>query len=60
MYAQIVVDCQTQNESVNCEDCIVKSRCQLRFKLEETTKNPLESPHEETQLFCGSLPEIVQ
>ena len=60
MYAQIVVDCQTQHESVNCEDCIVKSRCRLRFKLEETTKNHPESLAAETQLFCGSLPEIVQ
>lgn len=33
MYAQIVIDCQTQKETVSCEYCIVKENCHLRLEL---------------------------
>lgn len=33
MYAQIVVDCQTQKEELRCEYCVVKENCQLRLEL---------------------------
>ena len=35
MYAQIVIDCQTQKETVSCEYCIVKENCHLRLELED-------------------------
>ena len=35
MYAQIVIDCQTQKEAVSCEYCIVKETCHLRLELRE-------------------------
>ncbi len=34
MYAQIIIECQTQKEIVNCEYCIVKENCHLRLELE--------------------------
>ena len=34
MFAQIVIDCQTQKETVSCEYCIVKENCHLRLELE--------------------------
>jgi hypothetical protein len=34
MFAQIVMDCQTQKEIVSCEYCIVKENCHLRLDLE--------------------------
>jgi hypothetical protein len=37
MYAQIVIDCQTQKETVSCEYCIVKENCHLRLELEHKT-----------------------
>jgi len=30
MYAQIVIECQTQTENVSCEFCIANKTCQLR------------------------------
>lgn len=33
MFAQIVIDCQTKNETVSCEYCIVKENCHLRLEL---------------------------
>jgi hypothetical protein len=37
MYAQIVMDCQTQKEAVSCGYCIVKENCHLRLELEDKT-----------------------
>ncbi|MCL4429667.1 MAG: hypothetical protein M1167_02830 [Chloroflexi bacterium] len=37
MYAQIVIDCQTQKETVSCEYCIVKENCHLRMELGDKT-----------------------
>jgi len=37
MYAQIVIDCQTQKETVSCEYCIVKENCHLRLELRDKT-----------------------
>ena len=34
MFAQIILDCQTQKETVSCEYCIVKENCHLRLKLD--------------------------
>ena len=34
MFAQIVIGCQTQNEIVSCEYCLVKENCHLRLELE--------------------------
>ena len=34
MFAQIVIDCQTQKETVSCEYCIVKENCHLRLELD--------------------------
>jgi hypothetical protein len=30
MYAQIVIDCQTQTENISCEFCIANKTCELR------------------------------
>ena len=38
MYDQIVIDCQTQKESVSCGDCIVGESCHLRLELGEKTR----------------------
>jgi len=38
MFAQIVLDCQTQKETVSCEYCIVKENCHLRLKLDKKTE----------------------
>jgi hypothetical protein len=38
MYAQIVIDCQTQKETVSCYYCIVKENCHLRLKLDDKTE----------------------
>ncbi len=38
VFAQIVIDCQTQKEIVSCEYCIVKENCHLRFELEDKTR----------------------
>jgi hypothetical protein len=35
MFAQIVIDCQTNKETVSCEYCIVKENCHLRIELED-------------------------
>jgi hypothetical protein len=35
MFAQIVIDCQTNKETVSCEYCIVKENCYLRLELED-------------------------
>ncbi len=39
MFAQIVLDCQTQKENVSCEYCIVKENCHLRLKFDRKTEN---------------------
>jgi hypothetical protein len=49
MYAQIVIDCQTQNEIICCEYCIVKRSCKLRLQLEN--KKTLESTEMLTPLL---------
>jgi len=36
MFAQIVIDCQTQKETLSCEYCIVKESCHLRLQLEDS------------------------
>lgn len=43
MYAQIIIDCQTQKETVSCGYCIVKENCHLRLELEDKIgdKEPL-------------------
>jgi hypothetical protein len=38
VYAQIVIDCQTQNNYVSCEYCIGKKSCRLRLELQEITE----------------------
>jgi hypothetical protein len=38
MFAQIILDCQTQKENVSCEYCIVKENCHLRLKLDRKTE----------------------
>jgi hypothetical protein len=38
MFAQIVIDCQTQKETVSCEYCIVKENCNLRLELKNKTE----------------------
>jgi hypothetical protein len=43
MYAQIVIDCQTQKETVSCGYCIVKESCHLRLELEDKTGTEKES-----------------
>jgi len=50
MYAQIVLDCQTQKETVSCEYCIVKENCHLRLELEENMR-----PHEPLKLLVPLL-----
>jgi hypothetical protein len=35
MYAQIVIDCQTQKEHFSCEYCLVKRTCRLRLEVKE-------------------------
>jgi positive regulator of sigma E activity len=37
MYAQIVIECQTQNNPISCDYCIAKEACQLH--LEEKDNN---------------------
>jgi len=44
MYAQIVIDCQTQKETVSCEYCIVKETCHLRLELGDKIGFEEESP----------------
>jgi hypothetical protein len=39
MYAPIVIDCQTQKETVSCGYCIVKETCHLRLQLEDKIKS---------------------
>jgi hypothetical protein len=38
MFAQIVMDCQTQKEIVSCEYCIIKENCHLRLELGDKTQ----------------------
>lgn len=38
MYAQIMIDCQTQTDYITCEYCIANKTCQLRTSLEENKK----------------------
>ena len=33
MFAQIVINCPTQKETVSCEYCIVKENCRLQLEL---------------------------
>jgi hypothetical protein len=43
MFAQIVIDCQTQKETFSCGECIVRKNCPLRLELEGkigTEKDP--------------------
>ena len=42
MYAQIVIDCQTQKETVSCGYCIVKDSCHLRLELEDNKETDTE------------------
>lgn len=53
MYAQIVIDCQTQKETVSCEYCIVKENFYLRLELSD--KIQLE---EEPLKLLDSLPHM--
>jgi hypothetical protein len=39
MYAQILIDCQTQKETASCGYCIVKENCHLRLKFEDKTSS---------------------
>jgi hypothetical protein len=43
MYAQIIIDCQTQKETVSCGYCIVKESCHLRLELENKPEAEQES-----------------
>jgi hypothetical protein len=39
MYAQIMIDCQSQTEQAGCEYCIGKRKCQLCQDIKENTEN---------------------
>jgi len=45
MYAQIVIDCQTQKEQINCEYCIAKENCTLRLDLTNRICSQDEKPN---------------
>ena len=53
MYAQIVIDCQTQKEIVSCGYCIVKENCHLRIELEDKIR-----PEEPLKLLVPPLLQI--
>ena len=40
MFAQIVIDCQTQKEHFSCEYCLVKGTCKLRLEYKVLEKDP--------------------
>ncbi len=44
MYAQIVIDCQTQTERVICEYCIVNKECLLRTNLDKSKTKEKDEP----------------
>jgi hypothetical protein len=39
MYAQIMIDCQSQTEQTGCEYCIGKRKCQLCQDTKEDAEN---------------------
>lgn len=55
MYAQIVIDCQTQKETVSCGYCIVKENCYLRLKLEDKAADTLEAVESSPSLLVPLL-----
>lgn len=53
MFAQIVIDCQTKNETVICEYCIVKENYHLRLELK--TKSTVEADDSSAVLLVPPL-----
>lgn len=51
MYDQIVIDCQTQKESVSCGDCIVRESCHLRLELGDKTRSVEETESAQSLLI---------
>jgi hypothetical protein len=58
MFAQIIIECQTQKEIFSCGDCIVKENCHLRLELEG--KVGIEKEPEPSRLMVPALPLEVQ
>ena len=54
MLAQIVIDCQTQKETVSCGYCIVKENCYLRIEIE----NKIGSGEDTLKLLVPLLKEV--
>jgi len=54
MYAQIIIEYQTQKEHVSCEYCIGKENCYLRLKIGEKVASEIE-PSTLAALFCPSF-----
>ena len=54
MFAQIVMDCQTQKETVSCGYCIVKENCHLRLELGNKTR-PLEMEESSSSMLVPLL-----